>query len=178
MAQHIRGWNQAIIFLLYHKLIDLSCYYFHMSQYEIAKKELIFKQVHCTGFFSEIPEMYCLKYNTYDNRWYFYKKNQRQLYVGCATENPASWKHNPRYELMYKDFSGFVAKIDLIQVSTTRSCSSMTVTDTSQTALNLRERAVRFLPRPSILITVATVLFRLTVLGSLGIFQTGSRQKT
>lgn len=90
-----------------------------MSQYEIAKKELIFKQVHCTGFFSEIPEMYCLKYNTYDNRWYFYKKNQRQLYVGCATENPASWKHNPRYELMYKDFSGFVAKIDLIQVSMT-----------------------------------------------------------
>ena len=82
-------------------------------------KKLILQPVHCTGYLVAIHGIFSLNHNEYDNKWYFRKNYNRNNYEGIATDNPSSWKHNRKYELREKEFSGVIVKIDRILVSTT-----------------------------------------------------------
>lgn len=82
-------------------------------------KKLIFQPVHCTDYLAAVHGNFSLNHNEYDNKWYFCKNYNRNNYEGIATDNPSSWKHNRKYELREKEFSGVIVKIDKILVSTT-----------------------------------------------------------
>ena len=81
-------------------------------------KKLILQAVHCTGYLSQTHGNYRLKHNEYDNKLYFEKNFSRDNYAGVATDNISSWKHNRKYELKEKEFSGIVVKIDRVLIST------------------------------------------------------------
>ena len=81
-------------------------------------KKLIFQQVHCTGYLSKSHGNYLLTHNRYDNKWYFHSNLLHGDYVGIGTDNISSWKHNRKYELKEKEFSGIVVKIDRVLIST------------------------------------------------------------
>lgn len=82
-------------------------------------KKLILQPVHCTGYLAAAHGNFRLDYNEYDNKWYFRKNSNREFFAGIATDNISSWKHNRKYELREKEFSGVIVKIDKILVSTT-----------------------------------------------------------
>lgn len=81
-------------------------------------KKLILKPVHCTGYLSQTHGNYRLEHNEYDNKWYFEKNFSRDNYAGVATDNISSWKHNRKYELKEKEFTGVVVKINSVLIST------------------------------------------------------------
>lgn len=97
-------------------------------------KKLILKPVHCTVYLAATYGNFRLDYNEYDNKWYFRKNSNREFFAGIATDNISSWKHNRKYELREKEFSGVIVKIDRILVSTTfgvykRKCSDIYACD-------------------------------------------------
>ena len=81
-------------------------------------KKLMLQAVHCTGYLSQTHGNYWLEHNEYDNKWYFRKNPLRDNYAGVATDNISSWKHNRKYELKEKEFTGVVVKIDRVLIST------------------------------------------------------------
>lgn len=81
-------------------------------------KKLMLQAVHCTGYLSQTHGNYRLEHNEYDNKWYFEKNFSRDNYAGVATDNISSWKHNRKYELKEKEFTGVVVKINSVLIST------------------------------------------------------------
>jgi len=84
-----------------------------------AQKKLILQPVHCTKYLKTSHGNYILEHNGQDNYWYYRKDWNREFYVGKATDNLNNWKHNLKYELKDKEFSGVVVKIEKILISTT-----------------------------------------------------------
>ena len=81
-------------------------------------KKLMFQPVHCTAYLAAAHGNFHLHHNKYDNKWYYRMNNDHDLFAGIATKNYLSWKHNLKYELKEKEFSGVIVKIDRVLVST------------------------------------------------------------
>ena len=81
-------------------------------------KKLMLQAVHCTGYLSQAHGNFRLEHNEYDNKWYFEKNFSRDNYAGVATDNISSWKHNRKYKLKEKEFTGVIVKIDRVLLST------------------------------------------------------------
>ena len=82
-------------------------------------KKLLLQPVHCVGYLRPAHGKYSLDHNENDNKWYFCKEGRGGDYAGVATDNPSTWKHNVKFELKKKEFSGVVVKIQKIFLSTT-----------------------------------------------------------
>lgn len=83
------------------------------------QKKLILQTVHCTKYLKTAYGNYVLEHNEQDNNWYYLKDWNREQYAGKASSNPINWKHNLKYELKDKEFSGVVVKIENVLLSTT-----------------------------------------------------------
>ena len=83
------------------------------------QKKLIFQKVHCTKYLKATHGNYVLEHNEQDNNWYYRKDWNRNQYAGRASTSPINWKHNQKYELKDKEFSGVVVKIENVLLSTT-----------------------------------------------------------
>ena len=83
------------------------------------QKKLILQTVHCTKYLKATHGNYVLEHNEKDNNWYYLKDWNREQYAGKASINPNNWKHNLKYELKDKEFSGVVVKIENVLLSTT-----------------------------------------------------------
>ena len=84
-----------------------------------VQKKLIFQKVHCTKYLKATHGNYYLEHNEQDNNWYYRKDWNRNQYAGRASTSPINWKHNQKYELKDKEFSGVVVKIGKVRISTT-----------------------------------------------------------
>jgi len=85
----------------------------------LAEKKIILQTVHCTKYLKTSHGTYHLEHNEKDNNWYYKRWDKADVYVGRASVNPNNWKHNLKYELVDKQFSGVVVKIEQIPLSTT-----------------------------------------------------------
>lgn len=83
------------------------------------QKKLILQTVHCTKYLKATHGNYVLEHNEQDNNWYYLKDWNREQYAGRASTSPINWKHNLKYELKDKAFSGVVVKIENVLLSTT-----------------------------------------------------------
>lgn len=84
-----------------------------------VQKKLIFQKVHCTKYLKATHGNYYLEHNDQDNSWYYRKDRNLEQYAGKASINMNNWKHNLKYELKDKEFSGVVVKIGKVCISTT-----------------------------------------------------------
>ena len=84
-----------------------------------VQKKLILQTVHCTKYLKATHANYVLELNEQDNNWYYLKDWNREQYAGKASINPNNWKHNQKYELKDKEFSGVIVKIENVLLSTT-----------------------------------------------------------
>ena len=82
-------------------------------------KSLLLKQVHCSKYLKRARAKYCLERNERDNNWYYKQidKNENTL-EKAGYELEETLKQNIKYELKEREFSGVVAKIEMLQFST------------------------------------------------------------
>lgn len=118
-----------------------------------SQKKLILQTVHCTKYLKPTHATYSLEHNDKDNNWYYRKNWNKEQYDGKAGFNTRKWRHNRKYELRDKSFSGVVVKIHDILLSSTLGIYAISSNDLE---------ACSFAPSKSsgFFITVATVFFR------------------
>lgn len=82
-------------------------------------KSLVLKQVHCSKYLKRTKSKYCLERNELDNEWYYRQMDKEETaFEKAVYKEVEAWKHNIKYELKECEFSGVVAKIEMLQFST------------------------------------------------------------
>jgi len=81
-------------------------------------RNLLLKQVHCVQYLKRAKAKYCLERNERDNNWYYRQMDKNEKTFEKAGDVEESWKHNVKYELKEREFSGVVVKTEVIQFST------------------------------------------------------------
>ncbi len=81
-------------------------------------KSLLFRQVHCVKYLKRVRAKYYLERNERDSEWYYRQIGKEEKNVEKARGPKKSWKHNMKYDLKEREFSGVVVKIEVIPFST------------------------------------------------------------
>ena len=82
-------------------------------------KSLVLKQVHCSKYLKRTKSKYCLERNELDNEWYYRQMDKEETaFEKAVYKEVEAWKHNIKYELKECEFSGVVAKIEMLHFST------------------------------------------------------------